>query len=250
MRFRIAPRLAAVTAAVMGTWLGFTAPTQAALASPASTAYVVGGTVLGVTIGQTPLSTFPPGGPQTVNSISIGAVTSNSVATADAEGSVAAGTSSASATVDQLGVNLGLLGTLGFTGVNSTCNAPAAPGTPTGSGLIAGATLTTALNGTTTITIPPGTNQTVGVSGVASIVFNKQTLDPTTNVLTVIAAEVTLLSNNNVLDIGFAQCGGAPAQAPTPMMYPPAAAGGLTVAAVMGFVYLRRRHNGVAEVEV
>jgi hypothetical protein len=249
MRFRIAPRLAAVTAAVMGTWLGFTAPTEAALASPASTAYVVGGQVLGVTIGQTPLSTFPPGGPQTVNSIAIGAVTSNSLATADAEGSVAAGTSSASATVDQLGVNLGLLGTLGFTGVNSTCQAPAAPGTPTGSGLIAGATLTTAL-GTTTITIPPGTDQVVSVPGVASIEFNKQTLNTTTNVLTVIAAEVTLLSNSNVLDIGFAQCGGAAAQAPTPMMYPPAAAGGLTVAAVMGFVYLRRRHNGATEVEV
>jgi hypothetical protein len=248
MRFRFAPRLAAVTAAVMGTWLGFTAPTQAALASPASTAFVVGGTVLGVTIPDTPLSTFPPGGPQTVNSISIGAVASNSLATADAEGSVANGTSTATATVDQLGVNLGTLGTLGFTGINSTCNAPAAPGVPQGNGIIATATLTSVLGTVTNINIPPGQNQTVGVSGVASIEFNKQTLDAN-NVLTVVAAEVTLL-NGNVLDIGYAQCGGAPAQAPTPMMYPPAAAGGLTVAAVMGFVYLRRRHNGAAEVEV
>lgn len=249
MRFRIAPRLAAVTAAVMGSWLGFTAPGQAALASPASTAYVVGGTVLSITIPETPLSTFPPGGPQTVSSIAIGAVASNSLATADAEGSVTNGTSSATATVDQLGVNLGALGTLGFTGVNSTCNAPAAPGTPSGNGLIAGATLTTVLGTVTTITIPPGTNQVVGVPSVASIEFNKQTLDATTNVLTVVAAEVTLL-NGNVLDIGFAQCGGAAPQAATPMMYPPAAAGGLTVAAVMGFVYLRRRHNGATEVEI
>lgn len=250
MRFRIAPRLAAVTAAVLGTWLGFTAPTEAALASPASTAYVVGGQVLGVTIGQTPLSTYPPGGPQTVNSIAIGAVASNSLATADAEGNPTLGTATATATVDQLGVNLGLLGTLGFTGINSSCTAPAAPGTPTGNGLIAGASLTTAL-GTTTITVPAGINSApVGVPGVATIAFNKQTLDPTTNVLTVIAAQVTLLSNGNVLNIGFTQCGGAAPQAATPMMYPPAAAGGLTAAAVLGFVYLRRRHNGATEVEI
>lgn len=247
MRIRIAPRLAAVTAAVMGTWLGFSAPTQAALASPASTAYVVGGQVLGITIPQTPLSTFPPGGPVTVSSISIGAVTSNALATADAEGSVPAGTSSASATVDSLGVNLGALGSLGFTGVNATCNAPAAPGVATGNGIIATAGLTV-LGITTPINIPAGINSTpVNVPGVATIAFNKQSTDGN-GVLTVIAAQVTLLSGN-VLNIGFAQCGGAAPQAATPMMYPPAAAGGLTLAAVMGFVYLRRRSAGAADVE-
>lgn len=247
MGFRIGPRLAGVTAAAMGTWLGFTAPTQAALSSPAATAYVVGGTVLGITIPQTPLSTFPPGG-TTSTVINIAPVASSGTATATTAGSVANGTSSASATVQQLGVNLGAVGNLGFTGVNSTCDAPAAPTTPTGNGLIATAGLTV-LGITTNINIPTGINSTpVNVVGVGSIAFNKQTTDAN-NVLTVVAAEVTLIGGN-VLDIGVAQCGGAPATAPTPMVYPPAAAGGLTLAAVMGFVYLRRRRQGSVSVEV
>lgn len=246
MRFRIAPRLAGVTAAVMGTWLGFAAPAQAALTSPQATAYVVGGQVLGITIPQTPLSTYPPGG--TVGTIiNIPPVASSGTATATTAGDPVAGTSSASATVQQLGVNLGTVGTLGFTGVNATCTAPAAPGIPTGDGLIATATLTV-LGIPTNINIPAGKNSTpVSVAGVGTISFNKQTTDAN-NVLTVIAAEVALIGGN-VLDIGVAQCGGAPATAPTPMVYPPAAAGGLTVAGVVAFVYLRRRRGGAVVVE-
>lgn len=246
MRFRIAPRLAGVTAAVMGTLLGFAAPAQAALTSPTATAYVVGGQVLGITIPQTPLSVYPPGSSQGLV-INIPPVASSGTATATTLGDPVNGTASASATVQQIGVNLGAVGNLGFTGVNSTCNAPAAPGTATGNGLIATAGLTV-LGITTGINVPTGINSTpVNVVGVGSISFNKQTTDAN-GVLTVIAAEVALIGGN-VLDIGVAQCGGAPATAPTPMVYPPAAAGGLTVAGVLAFVYLRRRHNGAVEVE-
>jgi hypothetical protein len=219
-------------------------PAHAALTAPQANAFVVSASAVGgaVNVAPTPLSNYPANpGPQTVVGIAVAPFASNATLTATTAGDPSTGTSSASATVDSLGVTLPLGNTLAVTGINSTCNATSTGAT--GSGLVAGLTLTTALGTKTTIAVKTGVNSTASIAGLANITFNQQSTD-TNGVLTVNALHITLLGGTGAdIIIGQAQCGGAPASNvnPTPMISAPVAAGAGATAAVGGVVMVRRR---------
>jgi len=243
---RTKARLAAGTVA-LGGLLCTALPAHAALTSPQANAFVVSASALGnfVAVSPTPSSTYPTGGTVTTAGIAVGALASNALLTATTAGDPSTGTSSASATVDSLAISLPLgLGTIGVTGVNSSCNAT--PSGATGSGLIAGLTLTTPLTGTTNIALKTGKNSTVSIPGVATVTLNGQTTDAN-GVLTVDAAKITLVGGAvGTVTIGQAQCGGAPPVTTnqTPMISAPVAAGAGATAAIGGVVMVRRRNRG------
>jgi hypothetical protein len=209
MHLRIGLRVCGMTAALLGTTLGVAAPSQAADASPKAEAYVVSAQALGglAQVLPTPDSKFPPGGTVTVVGLHVGSIATDATLTATTAGDAKAGTSSASATGDRLTLTVPQVGTLDVTGIKATCDAPAGPGTATGSGIIATATFTPTGGVAIPITIAPGVNTTVSAAGLGSIVFDKQSTDKDGN-LTVEAADVTLAGGQEVV-IGYAMCGGA-----------------------------------------
>lgn len=236
-------RLLAAGAAVVGGVLCATTPAHAALTSPQAQAYVVSATALGTlaAVSPTPLSTYPPGGTQTVVGLNAGPFATNSTLTSTTAGDPTAGTSSASATVDQLNLNLGVA-TGAVTGVNATCNAT--PSGATGSGTITGGSLTAPLLPPLTLTANAAPNTALSIPGVLSVVLNEQSTD-SNGVLTVNAVHITLLggTGGDVI-IGHAQCGGAlPVQA-TPMISPEVGTSAAAAMAVGGVVYFRRRNRG------
>jgi uncharacterized repeat protein (TIGR01451 family) len=209
----------AVLSSLVGT-ICLAAPAHAALPSPVSHAYVVQADALGATVAvpPTPLSVFPPGGTVTQVGINLGPFLSNATLTATTAGNPAAGTSSASATVDSLTANLAGLATIGLTGVNSTCDATT--GGATGSGTIASGTVT--LLGLPAITLQAAAapNTTVSVPGVGTITLNERTTD-VNGVISVNALHLVLLpalGAGNVV-VGHVDCGGsAPVAAGTPVI--------------------------------
>lgn len=237
-------RLLAAGAAVVGGVLCAATPAHAALTSPQAQAYVVSATALGTiaAVSPTPLSTYPPGGTTTVVGLNAGPFATNSTLTSTTAGDPTTGTSSASATVQQLSLNLGVA-TGSVTGVNATCNATATGAT--GSGTIAGGSLTAPLLPTLTLAANAAPNTTVSIPGVLSVILNQQTTDAN-GVLTVNAVHITLLggTGGDVI-IGHAQCGGAPPVQAVPMISPEVGAGAAGVAAVGGVVYFRRRNRGL-----
>ncbi|MBO1414917.1 choice-of-anchor P family protein [Streptomyces sp. FH025] len=218
-------------------------PAFAALPAPQADAYVVSTEALGgmVAVAPSPESTYPSGGTQTLVGLNVGPVATTSVLTATTAGNPADGTSSASATVDKLGLNLGVA-SVSLNGVNSTCTAT--PTGATGSGLIAGGTITVGLLPTNLQANAPA-NTKVDIPLVGSIVLNEQTTDAN-GVLTVNAVHITLLPSLNGanLVIGHAQCGGAEPAASVPMINPTVAgaSGGAVIAAALATVYVRRRN--------
>ena len=243
---RTKARLAAGTLALGG--LMCTAiPAHAALTAPQADAFVVSATAIGTTIAvpPTPHSNYPANpGPQTVVGLSVAPFATNATLTATTAGDPSTGTSSASATVENLGVTLPLGASIALTGINSTCNATSTGAT--GSGVIASGRVT--LLGLPGITLKAAAapNTTVSVPGIATIVLNQQTTDAN-GVLTVDALHITLLGGTGAnIIIGQAQCGGAPATNtnPTPMISAPVAAGAGATAMVGGVVMLRRRNRG------
>ena len=218
MRLRIGLRACGMTAALLGTTLGVAAPSQACNTSPTAEAYVVSAQALGglVNVPPTPDSKFPPGGTKTLPTLNLGPINVDALLTATTAGDAKAGTASASATAAHLVLTIPLVGALDITGIKSSCDAPATPGTATGTSTIATAVFTPVAPPAplpplppVTITIPTGVNQTVAVPVLGSIVFNKQTTDKD-GVLTVEAADITLVGGQEVV-LGFAQCGGAAA---------------------------------------
>ena len=173
-----------MTAALLGTALGVVAPSQAANASPQAEAYVVSADALAglVKVDPTPDSKFPPGGTQTVVGLNVGSIATDAALTATTAGDAKAGTASASATGDHLTLNVPLVGTLVVTGVKATCDAPAAPGTATGDGIIATAVFTPVAPAPPLPPLPAGDDhhharrrtRRSTVQGLGAIVFNKQ----------------------------------------------------------------------------
>ncbi|MFF9403587.1 choice-of-anchor P family protein [Streptomyces sp. NPDC014744] len=225
--------------------LSAAAPAYAALPAPEADAYVVSSEALSgaVAVSPTPHSTYPSGGTETLVGLDLGAFTTTSVLTAKTGGNPADGTSSASATVDKLGLDLGVA-QASLTGVESTCEA-----TPTGakgSGLIAGGSITV-LGIPTNLQANAPANTKVSIPAVGSIVLNEQTTDAD-GVLSVNAVHITLLPalNGANLVIGHAECGGAEPAEAVPMIDPTVAGatGGVAVAGVLATVYLRRRNTG------
>lgn len=107
-----------------------------------------------------------------------------------------------------------LVGALDVTAIKARCDAPASPGSATGTSTVATAVFTPVAPPAplppappVTITIPTGVNQTVTVPALGTIVFNKQTTDKDGN-LTVEAADITLVGGQEVV-LGYAMCGGA-----------------------------------------
>jgi hypothetical protein len=249
MNPRTKARLAAGTVA-LGGLLCTAMPAHAALTSPQANAFVVSADAIGnlVAVPPTPTSTYPSGGTNTVVGLSVGPLATNATLTAKTTGDMSTGASSASATVENLSVNLGGLATVSLTAINSTCTATAPPAAATGSGTIASGKVTLAGLGLLPITLKANAapNTTVAVPGIASIVLNEQSTDAN-GVLTVNAVHIKLLGGAaaNVI-IGHAQCGGAPATNtnPTPMISAPVAAGAGATAVVGGVVMLRRRNRG------
>ena len=247
MNPRTKARLAAGTVA-LGGLLCTAMPAHAALTSPQANAFVVSADAIGnlVAVPPTPTSTYPPGGTTTVVGLSVGPIATNATLTAKTTGDMSTGDSSASATVENLSVNLGGLATVSLTGINSTCTATAPPAAATGSGLIAGGSVKLPLLPAINLKANAAPNTTVAVGTLASIVLNEQSTDAN-GVLTVNAVHIKLLGGTgaNVI-IGHAQCGGAPASNtnPTPMISAPVAAGAGATAVVGGVVMLRRRNRG------
>jgi len=222
--------------------LSAAAPAYAALPAPKADAYVVSSEALSgaIAVAPTPHSTYPSGGTQTLVGLDLGAFTSTSVLSAKTEGNPADGTSSASAAVDKLGVDLGVA-SVSLTGIESTCEA-----TPTGakgSGLIAGGSISV-LGIPTNLQANAPANTKVSIPAVGSIVLNEQTTDAD-GVMTVNAVHITLLPalNGANLVIGHAECGGAEPAEAVPMINPTVAGatGGAAVAGILAAVYLRRR---------
>lgn len=227
--------------------LSAAAPAYAALPAPEADAYVVSSEALAgaVAVAPTPRSTYPSGGTETLVGLDLGAFTTTSVLTAETDGNPADGTSSASAAVDKLALDLGVA-QASLTGIESTCEA-----TPTGaegSGLIAGGSITV-LGIPTNLQANAPANTKVSIPGVGSIVLNEQTTNAD-GVLSVNAVHITLLPalNGANLVIGHAECGGAEPAEAVPMIDPTVAGatGGVAVAGVLATVYLRRR-NAVAD---
>ncbi|MFJ5926359.1 choice-of-anchor P family protein [Kitasatospora sp. NPDC092948] len=219
------------------------APAFAALTSPEATAYVVSADALNnnVAVPPQPLSTYPPGGTQTEIGLTVGPFATNSTLTSTTAGDPTLGTSSASATVDQLGLTLGPGLTGDVSGVQATCNAT--PNGATGNGIIASGTLTV-LGIPTTLEANAPKNTSVTVPGLGDLILNEQSTDAN-GVLTVNALHLTLLptlGGANVI-IGHVECGGAPAATAVPMVNTQVGliGGSLAAATVLGSVYLRRR---------
>ncbi len=200
-------------------------PAHAALTSPQANAFVVSADAIGnlVAVPPTPTSTYPSGGTNTVVGLSVGPLATNATLTAKTTGDMSTGASSASATVENLSVNLGGLATVSLTAINSTCTATAPPAAATGSGTIASGSVKLPILPAINLAANAAPNTTVAVPGIASIVLNEQSTD-SNGVLTVNAVHIKLLGGAaaNVI-IGHAQCGGAPATNtnPTPMISAP-----------------------------
>ncbi|KJK55049.1 hypothetical protein UK12_31085, partial [Saccharothrix sp. ST-888] len=165
-----------------------------------------------VAVSPTPLSTYPPGGTQTLLGINAGPFVTSSTLTSTTAGDPATGTSSASATVQQLAVNLGILGSLSLTGVNSSCSAT--PNGATGSGVIASGTATVDALPPVALQAHAAPNTSVNLAGLGTLTLNEQSTDAN-GVLTVNAAHLVLLPQLGAANVvvGHVQCGGA---APAP----------------------------------
>ena len=137
MHLRIGLRACGMTAALLGTTLGVATPSQACNTSPQAEAYVVSAQALGglVNVPPTPDSKFPPGGTQSLPTLNLGPINIDALLTATTKGDAKAGTASASATTAHLVLTIPLVGSLDITGIKSTCDAPASPGTATGNGI-------------------------------------------------------------------------------------------------------------------
>jgi hypothetical protein len=234
----------AVGAVALGGLMCSALPAHAALTAPQANAFVVSATAIGtaVAVPATPDSTYPTGGTQTVAGLSVGPFATDATLTATTAGDPSTGTSSASATVEQLGVAIPGA-SIALTGINSTCNATSTGAT--GSGVIAGGTVTV-LGVPTTLAANAAPNTTVSVPGIATIVLNQQTTNAN-GVLTVDALHITLLGGAGAdIIIGQAQCGGAPPVTTnqTPMISAPVAAGAGATAVVGGVVMVGRRRRG------
>ena len=240
---RTKARLAAGTVA-LGGLLCTAIPAHAALTTPQANAFVVSATAIGklVAVPPTPDSTYTPGGTATVLGLSVGPFATDATLTAKTSGDPSTGDASASATVENLGVTIPGA-TIALTGINSTCNAT--PAGATGSGTIASGKVTL-LGLPVTLAANAAPNTGVTIPGIASIVLNQQSTD-SNGVLTVTAVHISLLGGSAAnINIGRAQCGGAPAvnTNPTPMISAPVAAGAGATAVVGGAVMLRRRNRG------
>jgi hypothetical protein len=233
-------RFATGTAALGTAVLCGMAPAHAALTSPVANAYVVSANVAGlVVVPPTVTSAYPPGGTNSLANLNLGPI-SATVLQAATSGNPSTGTSSAGSSVAGVGVNLGGLAKLNAGAVQATCTAT--PNGATGSASIANLSATVGLLSTAlNVPVNPAPNTTVAIPGIASITLNEQSTDAN-GVLTVNAIHVTGLNGllANVV-IGHAQCGGAPATQPVPMINPGVAAGSAALAGVGGVVVLRRR---------
>lgn len=232
MRLRTGLRACGMAAALLGTALGAVAPASAANTTPQAEAYVVAVEALGglVAVPPTPDSKYPHGGTMTVAALNLGPIATDATLTATTAGDDKAGTASALSAAEHLTLTVPLVGALDVTAIKATCDAPAAPGEATGSGVLATATFTPVQPAAplpplppVTITIPTGKNQTVSVPGLGSIVFNKQTTDDDGN-LTVEAADITLTGGQEVV-LGYAECGGAAPASASASASPPTGSG-------------------------
>ncbi|MGW2706341.1 choice-of-anchor P family protein [Streptomyces sp. NPDC001340] len=192
------------------------APAHAALPSPIAKAYVASADAIGsiVAVAPVPVSTYPPGGTTTQVSLTAGPFVNSSTLTAITAGDPVAGTSSASATVQTINADFGTaVGSLGLTGVRSSCNAT--PTGATGSGVIASGSV--AFDGLPGIALQANAapNTVVNVPSLGQVTLNEQSTDAN-GVITVNAVHLKLLpafGGANVI-VGHVECGGA-APAPT-----------------------------------
>ncbi|MFE2107374.1 choice-of-anchor P family protein [Kitasatospora sp. NPDC059463] len=230
---------AAATAALVCT----AGPAWAALPAPEAKAYVVSADAVAgmVAVAPTPASAYPSGGTSTLAGISVGPFASNALLTSTTSGDPQAGTSGASATIDSLGVDLGVA-TVSLTGVNSTCTAT--PAGATGSGVIAGGSVKLPLLPAINLQAGAGPNTGIDIPGVGTILLNEQRTDAN-GILSANAVRISLLPILNAADlvIGHAECGGAAPAEAVPMVNPQVAAvgGAAALATAAGVFLLRRR---------
>lgn len=221
---------------------GLAAVAVVALASPAAasadTNQAFGIRTGGVLVaGPFSQSNFP-GGPQTNTLVSVSVPTLLSSGTVN----TAADSTSASASVENLSVTLGLTATLGATAVSSECsyNSDAVLG---GSASIAGASVVILAGQPIVLATSPAANTVIGVPGVATITLNRQVSSPDGS-LTVDAIVVNLLNSLQTVRISTSHC--HPSVLPVPTVAPQLAAGaGALGLLALGFVLYRRRQSAV-----
>jgi len=241
---RTKARLAASTVA-LGGLLCTAIPAHAALTTPEANAFVVSATAIGrlVAVPPTPDSTYTPGGTSTLLGLTIGPFATDATLTAKTTGDPSTGDATALAEVENLGVTIPGA-TIALSAIKATCDAT--PSGATGNGTIAGGSVKLLILPTVTLKANAAPNTGINILGVANIVLNQQSTDAN-GVLTVTAVHISLLGGTGAdINIGRAQCGGAPPvnTNPTPMISAPVAAGAGATAVVGGAVMLRRRNRG------
>lgn len=219
--------------------VGLTAAIAVSLAAPASAApndtssfgVKCGGVVK---CGPFAASAFP-GGPA-----------SNSLATVNVAGLVSTGlintsanSNGANASVNQVNVILTSLATLTATTVSSQCSITDTGGV-TGSSSIVGGQIVIIGGTPITLATAPAPNTTVlGLTGIASVVLNRQSTDTTTGALTVDAIFITLL-NGQTVTIASSTCTptgtGVPMASGTGLLL----GGGMLGMLVLGYAIRRR----------
>ncbi|MGW0766111.1 choice-of-anchor P family protein [Streptomyces sp. NPDC002676] len=190
-------------------------PAHAALPSPVAHAYVASSDAIGsiVAVAPVPVSDYPPGGTTTQVGLNAGPFLTSATLTAITAGNPATGTSSASATVQTIDANFGPIGSLGLTGVRSSCSAT--PSGATGSGVIASGRAQVDSLPPVALQANAAPNTVVNLVGLGTLTLNEQVTDAD-GVITVNAVHLKLLPQFNAADVivGHVQCGGA-APAPT-----------------------------------
>ena len=225
---------AAGTVAAAG-GLILSAALPAAAASP-NRAYAASAT--GV-ISVSPLgeATFPGTSPVSIANANIAGLLTTGVATATA------GPTSASETINNIGVTLSALARLTATTVTSSCSLNTNTGVVSGTATITDGAVATRL-GTITLAANPSVNQTVRVLGIARITLNRQTT-AADGTLTVTAIFISLLGSTQTLSIGTSVCNAA-SLAPVPVlpgMALPLTMGGLALAATLVTLRTVRRRR-------
>ncbi len=241
------PRRLAAGAAVLGATLCAAAPAHAQLTTPQANAYVVSADAVAglLAVTPTPNSTYAPGGTNTLLGISAGPFASSDTLTATTSGDPTSGTSAASATVQDLGINLPAIANISVTGVNSQCMAT--PAGATGNGFVSGGTVSILGLPVATLQANAPENTILNIANLGTLTLNEQAVDPTTEVRTINAIHLVLLpqlGGANVI-VGHVSCGGAPATEPVPMISAPIAGGTTAAAAIGGVVYMRRRRRSI-----
>lgn len=229
--------------------LGTAVAVSASVAAPASAAAGdTSGTGLRCTglvaCGPFAVSRFPAGPfTNSLASAAVGSLLTTGVI------STTANAGGATASVANLSANLATLTTLTATTVSSQCTVDPNTGTVSGSSSIVGGAVTVA-GVPITLATAPAANTAVTVPGVASLILNRQVVNPATGQLTVDAIYISLLPGTpgaQIIRVATSSCTPKPVVG-TPVIAPAFAAGAGVLGLLVFGMYVVRRRRAVAPI--